>query len=126
VRAGRCDPFTIGHHFTLRPIHDGHPSMIDINVNLDVATFTILDPDRVTSMQGGSYDTPPTVRPLGETMRVEKVGRTTGHTHGTVVGASVASVSVYYDVRELWCEETRLLSWRESFHRKGRQRCVFL
>jgi hypothetical protein len=101
VMAGRSDPFTIGHHHTLRPIHDGHPDMIDINENLDVATFTIADADLVSSMQGRFYDTPGSVRPLAETMRVEKVGRTTGHTFGTVIGASVAPVAVYYDVREL-------------------------
>jgi len=100
VVAGRIDPFTIGRHHTLRPIHDGHPGMITIDDNLDVATFSILNPNLVSSMQGHFYDTPGSVLPLDEGMRVEKVGRTTGRTTGAVIGASVAPIAVLYDVRE--------------------------
>ncbi len=100
VAAGRMDPFTIGRHHSLRPIHDGHPGNIDISQNVDAALFEIADAARVTSMQGNFYDTPSSVMPIPTGSRVEKVGRTTGHTIGTVVGVSVAAVDVTYEVRE--------------------------
>ena len=100
VQAGRLDPFTVGRHSTLCPIHDGHPTMIDITVNLDVALFEIVNENLVTSMQGKFFDTPASVLPLEPGMRVEKVGRTTGHTFGNVTGVSIAPVAVAYDVKE--------------------------
>lgn len=100
VQAGRLDPFTVGRHSMLCPIHDGHPTMIDISVNLDVALFEIVNENLVTSMQGKFFDTPASVLPLEPGMRVEKVGRTTGHTFGNVTGVSIAPVAVSYDVKE--------------------------
>lgn len=100
VHADGPDPFTIGRHVKLLPIHDGHPDMINIDQNLDAAYFEISDPNRVTSSQGGHYDTPSTVAPLEVGLRVEKVGRTTGRTSGEVIAVAAGPRSVSYEVRE--------------------------
>lgn len=95
-----CDPFTIGRHHRLLPINDGIPENIDISANWDVSIFKLTNPNKVTSMQGGAYDTPATIGTPAPPMRVEKVGRTTGHTTGTIVGISASPIPVQYQVPE--------------------------
>jgi hypothetical protein len=64
----------------LRSGHIGHVE----SQKIDVALAEVLNPSRVSSMQGNSYDTPAMNRlpVLGE--NVKKVGRTTGFTTGIV------------------------------------------
>jgi hypothetical protein len=95
-----CDPFTIGRHARLLPINDGIPENIDIGVNCDASIFEITDPTRVTSFQGTYFDTPSTVAEPQPSTTVEKVGRTTGHTRGIIVGQSASPVPVNYVVNE--------------------------
>jgi hypothetical protein len=101
-----CDPFTIGRHVRLLPINDGIPENIAIGDNCDVSVFRILDPARVSSMQGAAFDTPSVVKDPAPPMRVEKVGRTTGYTTGTVVAQSASPVSVQYVVNEYGVRKT--------------------
>lgn len=93
-------PFTIGRHLRLLPINEGIPENIDISKNCDVALFEVEDPDQVSSMQGDKFDTPiSTTTPVGG-MRVEKFGRTTGHTTGTVLGTAASPLPVGYSIKE--------------------------
>ena len=85
VAAGGQDPETLGHHSKAYPFIDGIPDIVDATENLDAAIFTILNQDRVSSMQRAAYDTPAVCAPLEIGMRVSKVGRTTGLTHGETV-----------------------------------------
>ena len=85
VAAGGLHPFTLGTHQVSLPIVTGAPDNVNASENLDAAIFTILNPDAVTSFQGMAYDTPTAAAPISPGMAVEKVGRTTGHTRGTVV-----------------------------------------
>jgi hypothetical protein len=79
-------PFTLGFHHAALPLVAGSIDNIDHTKNLDAAIFRIPNASLVSSYQGTSYDTPETSSPLLSESVVEKVGRTTGHTHGKVVG----------------------------------------
>lgn len=94
------DPFTIGRHERLLPINDGIPENIDVSLNCDVAIFKIADSARVSSMQGNSYDTPALIVEPEPGMRVEKFGRTTGATAGTIIGKTIAPIPVAYAIKE--------------------------
>ncbi len=98
VAPGNYDPFTIGHHHSVLPLHQGEPNVVDAKLNTDVALFSIADAQRVSSMQSSAYDTPSGVGPFADDMMVEKVGRTTGLTRGVVQGIVVGPVGVVYDV----------------------------
>jgi hypothetical protein len=98
VAAGGQDPETIGHHQRAFPFVDGIPEIVPAADNLDAAIFTILDADRVTSMQRQHWDTPANCLPLEVGMRVAKVGRTTGLTHGEVTSELFDCESVEYDI----------------------------
>lgn len=100
------DPFTIGRHSRLLPINDGIPENIDIDVNCDVAVFRLSDPTKVSSMQRSVTDTPATVSDPLPSMRVEKVGRTTGHTTGKIVAQSATPLPVSYSVNEYGVKKT--------------------
>lgn len=94
------DPFCIGRHSKLIPINDGIPENMDISGNLDASCFRISDTANVCSMQGNLCDTPPQVgEPISGSI-VEKIGRTTGHTRGRIIGQSVAPLSVGYLLNE--------------------------
>lgn len=95
-----CDPFTIGRHHRLLPINDGIPENIDIAHNCDVGVFKIADPLRVSSMQGAVMDTPAEVAQPLPSQRVQKVGRTTGHTTGKIIAQAATPVPVLYAVNE--------------------------
>lgn len=85
VAAGVRDPETVGHHYKAYPFIDGVPDIVDASNNLDAALFEVLDPDRLSSMQRDRFDTPGDSADLEVGLVVEKVGRTTGYTRGTVV-----------------------------------------
>lgn len=94
VDAGRLHPFTIGVHKAVLEMNVGTQGNIDISRNSDVAIFSILNENVVTSLQGGIYDTPTLVEDPAEGMVVEKVGRTTGHTRGKIVGRELGPLTV--------------------------------
>lgn len=100
------DPFTIGRHTRLLPINDGIPENIDISQNCDASIFAISDNSRVSSMQGSYFDTPDAIVEPEAGMRVEKVGRTTGRTTGTIVAESASPVPVAYTVPEYSVRKT--------------------
>jgi len=101
-----CDPFTIGRHSRLLPINDGIPENVNIDGNCDVAIFKLADPAKVTSMQRGAFDTPAAIGSPVPSTRVEKVGRTSGHTTGKIVAQSVTPVPVQYAVNEYGVRKT--------------------
>ena len=85
VGPGAPDPVTIGHHYRSLPLIPGDPSIVSsYKKNSDCAIFKILDADRVTSWQGGAYDTPALIEEPKEDDPVEKVGRSTHHTAGII------------------------------------------
>jgi hypothetical protein len=101
-----CDPFSIGRHTQLLPINDGIPENIDISRNIDAACFEISNADAVSSYQGDRFDTPSITADPRPGLKVEKVGRTTGHTTGVVVAQSVSPVPVTYAVHEYGVKKT--------------------
>jgi len=98
VSAGGLDPFTVGHHFSAMTMIPGDPSVVNPQQNHDVAIFRISPNslNSVSSHQGNAYDTPTVSGPLVPNLDVEKVGRTTGHTHGRVVAQWVNANPVFY------------------------------
>lgn len=101
-----CDPFTIGRHTKLLPINDGIPENIPVSDNCDVSIFELSDADKVTSMQGDSYDTPALCEEPLPSMVVHKVGRTTGLTKGIIVGQAAVPLPVSYHVNEYDIKKT--------------------
>ena len=89
-------PTGIGHHHRLIPLGSGDPQQVRLQ-EFDVALFSIADDGQVSSMQGsGVFDTPgAAINPVGG-MRVKKVGRTTGLTHGEVIGPWVTPLWIPY------------------------------
>ncbi len=107
ISPGTCDatadhiaPFCIGRHSRLLPINDGIPENVDISINWDAAAFSIEDETRVSSMQGEHFDTPSNVGDPQPGLSVQKVGRTTGLTEGTILGQFVLPLPVVYSLRE--------------------------
>lgn len=96
VIAGGLDPFTIGHHHSTLKMTPGSISIVNPSENNDAAIFRIRDESIVTSYQGDAYDTPATSLPLQAGMKVEKVGRTTGHTQGVVQCQIAGPVPISY------------------------------
>ncbi|MFC3149184.1 hypothetical protein [Piscinibacterium candidicorallinum] len=93
------DPRTLGYHEISLPLVAGLPGTANVADNLDAALFKIRDEATVSSMQGDIYDTPTEVRALTDDMAVEKVGRTTGHTKGIVVGIAHEPVGIHYSTQ---------------------------
>lgn len=100
------NPFTVGRHWRLLPISEGIPENIDISNNWDAACFELADDAKLCSMQGNAYDTPPIVLPPEAGMRVEKVGRTTGHTTGCIIAQIATPLPVEYSVPEYGVRKT--------------------
>lgn len=96
-----CDlnPFTIGRHHRVIPLSQGDPEQTEIEKNLDAAVFSIMDPTGISSMQQGHFDTPSRTLDLVANLPVEKVGRTTGLTRGTVISKVHQSLSVRFTAR---------------------------
>lgn len=93
------DPRTLGYHEISLPLVAGLPGTANVADNLDAALFKIRDESMVSSMQGDVYDTPTEVRAPVAEMPVEKVGRTTGHTVGKVVGIAHEPVGIHYSTQ---------------------------
>jgi len=100
VCPGGHDPFTLGHHKAALPLVLGSPDNSNVANNYDAAVFTIRDPNLVSSMQRKHYDTPASVMSPQANTVVEKVGRTTGRTRGSIVGRVVAPEPVIARVPE--------------------------
>jgi len=98
ITANGLNPFTIGYHARSLPMVAGVPDNVDVGKNQDAALFTIIDANAVSSMQGQTYDTPAAVTPIQAAQQVEKVGRTTGHTTGTVIAQLAGPFYVNYNV----------------------------
>lgn len=98
VSAGGISPFTIGFHTRSLPFLAGSLSNVDARTNLDAAIFTISKEEDVTSFQGESYDTPQLSGPIIPGMEVEKVGRTTGHRFGVVMGQIYGVTGISYSM----------------------------
>ena len=94
-------PFSIGVYERCAPMVNGSPATVDVSGNLDAALMRIVDDAKVCAMQGSAYATPASVALLADGMAVQKVGRTTGHTRGTVTGKVAGYQSVSYVVPEL-------------------------
>ncbi len=94
VTAGGKDPETIGHLHCAYPLIDGIPDVVNCDHNIDAALFRVNNPDRLSSLQRNHFDTPTSILPLATGMEVEKVGRTTGLTRGTVVAENVGYTPV--------------------------------
>ncbi|MET3966836.1 hypothetical protein [Bradyrhizobium sp. S3.9.1] len=86
VVPGNLSPFTIGFHSVALKMAPGSADNVIPSENLDGAIFELSSHARVSSFQGSVYDTPAQAGALTANMNVEKVGRTTGHTHGRVLG----------------------------------------
>lgn len=97
VVAGGQLPFTIGLHAQALSMVAGSPDNIDHLANFDAAIFKILDGDIVSSYQRDAYDTPAVVAQLSPNLQVEKVGRTTGRTHGKVISQIYGPLSILYN-----------------------------
>lgn len=96
ISASTIDPFTIGYHHQALPFVGGVPDNVNVLQNNDAALLRILDSTKVSSFQGSVYDTPLLTTALQANLDVEKVGRTTGHTAGTVIAEMAGSFSVSY------------------------------
>lgn len=100
VNPNNIHPFTIGLHQHVLKMGIGTQGNIDIRDNSDAATFVITNPGLVTSMQGGLYDTPLSIIEPREGMKVQKVGRTTSHTTGKIVGRELMPIGIHYVAHE--------------------------
>lgn len=98
VAPGRVHPFTIGTHHRSLPMLPGHPSTVDVRPNTDAAIFAVAALDLLSSSQGGFYDTPVSIADAFMGLAVQKVGRTSGLTHGEVIGIAVGADPVSYSV----------------------------
>jgi len=94
VAPGALHPFTIGLHKLVLEMNVGTQGNIDVSRNTDAAIFSIVNPAIVSSLQGGLYDTPIAIADPVEGMIVEKVGRTTGHTRGKIMGRELGPLKV--------------------------------
>jgi hypothetical protein len=97
VTAGGLYPFTLGLHERSLAMVAGSPDNVNHLANFDCALFRILDSGQVTSYQGNAYDTPAAAIPLVPDLLVEKVGRTTGHTHGKVISQLHGPHAIVYN-----------------------------
>lgn len=94
VVAGGIPPFTVGFHDSVLSMVPGDGGNVHIAQNSDAALFRITYPAAVSSFQGTAYDTPSLILEPQEGMSVEKVGRTTGHTTGRIVGRELVPLRV--------------------------------
>jgi hypothetical protein len=99
VVSGGLNPFTLGFHAHALPLVAGSLGNVDARANLDAAIFRIASPDMVSSFQGVAYDTPASAIGIVPGMKVEKVGRTTGHRIGTVMGPFYGVTPITYTMQ---------------------------
>lgn len=98
INANGIDPFTLGYHAQSLPMVHGLPDNVDISTNCDASLVRIANEAFVSSIQGAAYDTPAQAFAMQAGQQVEKVGRTTGHTKGTIVGQIIGPHPVQYNV----------------------------
>lgn len=96
VAPNSLPPFTIGFHVRALPMVAGSADNINPSANLDAAIFRIANDSQVSSFQGAAYDTPQLSSALASGLAVEKVGRTTGHTSGTVISQFIGAHPIQY------------------------------
>lgn len=97
VVANGLNPFTLGFHTSSLPMVPGTVDNVNAQENHDAAIFRIENPQLVSSFQGSAYDTPSSaIDPVGG-MAVEKIGRTTGHTHGQIVCQVLGAMPISYN-----------------------------
>jgi hypothetical protein len=96
VVPGSIAPFTVGYHHSSLTFSPGSADNVDPKANRDAAMFKISNKARVSSYQGTNHDTPTIVSPIVPGMAVEKVGRTTQHTTGSVLGQWIGPHPVTY------------------------------
>ncbi|UQV46104.1 hypothetical protein KIV45_03400 [Janthinobacterium lividum] len=94
VAPGGISPFTVGYHDSVLSMVPGDGGNVQIAQNSDAALFRITNAAAVSSYQGTVFDTPAIVQEPYEGMIVEKVGRTTGHTTGKIVGRELVPLRV--------------------------------
>ena len=90
-------PFTIGFHSSSLPFVAGSADNVQAQANLDASIFRLVDPSSASSHQGTAYDTPITAGAMLDNIDVEKVGRTTQHTRGRVIGQMYGAHPVNYN-----------------------------
>lgn len=101
VKAGSINPFTIGINSKALQLYPGNPEVVSsASENSDAAIFQILNPDMVTSMQGGLYDTPAKVAKPNFEMPVRKFGRSTGDTKGIIRTRAAGMQPVSYKTKD--------------------------
>jgi hypothetical protein len=98
IESNGIDPFTIGYHAKSMEMIPGVPDNVNPAGNSDAALIRLSNPSLVSSNQWNYYDTPALVSALTPNLTVEKVGRTTGHTQGTVLGKMAGPFPVTYNV----------------------------
>jgi len=83
-------PELICEHHEIVELRSGVPTLVT-PCDCDVAIATIPNPQAVSSWQGDAtgYDTPTQILPPQAGLRVQKFGRTTGLTHGTILAEDV-------------------------------------
>ena len=89
-------PFTLGIHSRQLSMRMGDPSSVDALDNSDAAIFQIVNDAPISSMQRTFYDTPPSCVDIAPGMQVEKVGRSSERTTGTVRSEVVGSFPIVY------------------------------
>ncbi|MDQ2819211.1 MAG: S1 family peptidase [Pseudomonadota bacterium] len=97
ITANGLDPFTLGYHVRALPMVQGLPDNVDITTNSDAALIRIANVAQVCSYQGNLYDTPAKAFDMLAGQTVEKVGRTTGHTQGLILGQVTGPHPVKYN-----------------------------
>lgn len=97
VCANGINPFSIGNHVKLLELRIGSPDHVPASGNLDAAIFELSCPEKLTSWQGNSYDTPADAIDMEAGMDVEKVGRTTGSTQGKIMGKMYGFQPIMYN-----------------------------
>jgi hypothetical protein len=96
VVANGLAPFTLGFHTLSLNMVAGSVDNVDPKTNQDAAMFRIANESLVSSFQGTFYDTPIATMDFIDGMEVEKVGRTTGHTRGRVIGQIFGAQTIQY------------------------------
>jgi hypothetical protein len=97
---GGIAPLEIGRLSALCPLRSGDISFVE-PCTTDAAIAKITNPALVTSWQGddiNGYDTPTLYALPKAGMKVKKIGRTTGLTHGTIESLTVGTVKLPYKV----------------------------
>jgi hypothetical protein len=90
-------PFTLGFHSRALTMVVGSADNVTPSDNHDAAIFRIEDEALISSFQGSYYDSPALVGDFVPGMQVEKVGRTTGHSLGSVMGQVYGAHAVQYN-----------------------------